>query len=227
MTVSSTPGPEAAPRSDSADAPGDIAVNLQVSGLLGVPARVADSYVTALRRRHPQARPDQIVHLIQKQYLLAMGVGAAGTGLLSLRRLSAPWLVGISAGHLGACGSLSAFYLLCLARVYHLDASTTTHLLTSCTFGESEGGILEEHFAGRWWRTALAYLPTSQVRLAQGIGDRSLRRARRRGGVSSGAAALGPSIGAGLGFTSGRILGHRVIEAAHALLGTPPHRFVT
>jgi len=192
---------------------------------LAAPARLAERYLGALRRRHPEATPAQILYLVDKQFALAMSVGGTTTGLLALPRRGPGALWGISAAHLGACAAVSTLYLLCLARVHGLDPAATRALVTSCALGETEGGVLEEHFAGTWWRTALAYLPVSQVRFVDRVAAQSLRRARRRGEVSRSAAGLPAGIGATMGFASGRVLAGRVARAAAGHLGRPPAHF--
>ncbi len=192
---------------------------------LGVASGLARRYVSALRRRHPGAVPRQLLHVLEKQYLLTMSVGATATGLLTPRTGTLPRMIGLSAAHLGTSGAVSTLYLLCLAEVYGLGPAQSAQLVRSCALGRVDGGILEQQFTGTWWRSALAYLPASQVRFTQRIASRSLARAAKRGGVSSAASALPAGIGGTLGFTSGRILGNRVVDAATALLGDPPHKF--
>lgn len=199
--------------------------DLEVRGPLALPARLAGRYVDVLRRRHPGASPAQIMHVLEKQFLLAMSVGTAGTGVASLRATRAPHLVGLSAAHLGGAGTLSTFYLLCLSHVYSLNDAASKVLVSSCAFGDVGGGIIEQQFAGTWWRSAVAYLPVSQVRFLNQIAQRSLAKARRKGGVSPAASALPAGIGLGTGFTGGRVAANRVVSAAAEHLGLPPSSF--
>lgn len=201
------------------------AVPVDGGGVPAVPTRLAEGYVAFLRRRHPGASPGQLLHVLQKQYLLAMSFGGAGTGLLALRTHTAPRLLGLSAAHLGTGTGISTVYLLCLANVYALGADDARDLVRRCALGDVDPRILEQQFAGTWWRTALAYLPASQVRFTRSLAERQLERAARRGGVSASAAALPAGIGGTLGFAAGRILANRVIDAATNVLGAPPRAF--
>lgn len=206
------------------DAPAALP-DLEVRGALTLPSRLAGRYVMTLRRRHPGATPGQIIHVLEKQFLLAMSVGTAGTGVAGLRARRLPPLLGLSAAHLGAAGALATFYLLCLSHVYALGDVATRALIGSCAVGGDRGGILEQQFAGTWWRSAAAFLPVSQARYLNNIAARSLRRAAAKGGVSRMAPALPAGIGLGVGFTGGRIAANRVVSAAAAHLGVPPSAF--
>lgn len=195
-------------------------------GATALGMRVATAYVAALRRRHPRATPAQLSHVIEKQFLMAMALGGTGTGLLALRGRRAATLVGLSAAHLGSAGVLSSVYLFALAHIHGLDPSSTADLVRTCALGEGKGGILEQQFQGTWWKSALAYLPASQVRFVNNIASRSLAKAARKGGVSASATALPGSIGATVGFTGGRTLGNRVVDAAAERLGPAPRSFL-
>ena len=195
--------------------------------VIRVPLSLAYRYVSALRRQHPGATPGQLLHVLEKRYLLAMSLGGTGTGLLALGRSRTASLLGVSAAHLGVSATISAFHLLTVAAVYGLSLAHAQDLLHRCSFGEISGDIVEQQLGvgDSWWSTALAYLPASQVRFADRLADRQLRRAARRGGVTRSATALPAGIATTLGFSGGRILGHRVIRAAASFLGAPPNHF--
>src|SRR5690625_975555 len=226
-----------------------------------VPLSLAYRYVGVLRRQHPGATPRQVLHVLEKRYLLAMSLGGTGTGLLSLGRTRTTSLLGISAAHLGGRAAVSAFHLLPVAAVYGVSPARAQDLLQRCpcggvarhiavqplgvaavygvspahapdplqrcSFGEISGYIVDQQLGvgDSWWSTALAYLPASQVRFVDRLADRQLRRAAMRGGVSRSATALPAGIATTLGFSGGRILGHRVIRAAASFLGAPPNHF--
>lgn len=192
-----------------------------------VPLSLAYRYVGVLRRQHPGATPRQVLHVLEKRYLLAMSLGGTGTGLLSLGRTRTTSLLGISAAHLGVSAAVSAFHLLTVAAVYGVSPAHAQDLLQRCSFGEISGDIVDQQLevGDSWWSTALAYLPASQVRFVDRLADRQLRRAAMRGGVSRSATALPAGIATTLGFSGGRILGHRVIRAAASFLGAPPNHF--
>lgn len=202
---------------------------------LKLPAALARQYVTAVRRRHPGASPREVLYVIEKQFLLALGVGGGGTGLLALRPRRMPGLLAVSAGHVGASGAISAFYLLAAAQVHGLSPAAWRGLLAQCSLGGNPGGVLEQHLGldghlgleESWWSTALAYLPVSQVRLIDRVADRQLQRAAAKGAVSRGARVLPGAVATTLGVTSGRILASRVVSAARETLGDPPAHFPT
>lgn len=187
--------------------------------------RLAEAYLTSLRRRHPGATPAEILHVVNQQFLLAMALGGAGTGLASLRARKTLPLLGLSAAHMGASGTIAAFYLFVRANLYGLGPAETRNLIATCSFGENPGGILEQQAAGTWWRSALAYLPASQVHFVKGVSDRALRRPARKGRLSPSAKALPAGIGTTVGLSSGRVLGNRVIDAASMRMGPAPLAF--
>ena len=192
----------------SAAAGGDTRESGEV---IRVPLSLAYRYVSALRRQHPGATPRQLQHVLEKRYLLAMSLGGTGTGLLALGRSRTASLLGVSATHLGVSATISAFHLLTLAAVYGLSPAHAQDLLQRCSFGEISGDIVEQQLGvgDSWWSTALAYLPASQVRFVDRLAE----------------TALPAGIATTLGFSGGRILGHRVIRAAVSFLGAPPNHF--
>lgn len=205
----------------------DIAVMEPPRPALRLPTAAARTYVAALRRRHPGASPAQLLYVMERQYLLVMSAGGSSTGLLSLRRTGIASLLGLSAAHLGASGAVSVVYLLAMAEIYGLPPSASQVLVTRCTFGKNPGGILDQQLGlgPKWWNTALAYLPASQVRFTAGVAERSLERAARRGGVVAASRALPAGIGTAVGAVAGRALANRIIDAATELLGSPPRHF--
>lgn len=196
-----------------------------VDGGSGAVYAVAAAYVALLRRRHPGASPAQILHVMDKQFLMVAALGGTGTGIATGRVRTAGPLLGLSAAHVGLTASFAAVYLFGRAQIYALGVEEARRLVVSCTFGSGSHGILEQQFAGTWWRSATAYLPVSQVRLYQRVANRSLQRVARKRSISRSAKLLPTGIGSAIGFGAGRIFANRVIDAATSQLGRPPLTF--
>lgn len=165
------------------------------------------------------------MYVLERRYLMGMSVGAGVTGALSSIPRGTIGSIGLSGAHAGMWASLSAFHLLTLAHVYQLDPAMTKRLVSTCWVGSDQGDIIQQQFANTWWRSTLAYLPVSQIRSVQGIANNQIERLARKRGVVAVSKLLPGGLGVSMGVTSGRVLGNRVIDAAHGLLGDPPTSF--
>lgn len=202
---------------------------LPPSSPLGRAAHAAGlRWVRLARWQHPGATPEQVVYVLQRQYLTAMTVGTAATGLLALRPMRTTGALGLSAGHLGASGALAGVYLSALAHVYGLDAEHTRGLLAHCVTAEHTGVLEQQLGLGRssWWATATAALPVSQVQFVDRLAARQLHKTAAKRGVVSAAALLPGTIGVSIGASAGRIWARHVIDSAAELLGAPPQEFL-
>lgn len=194
------------------------------------PAAAAHAYVDSLRRKHPTASPAQLLYLLDKKFLLTLGLTGSGTGLTAVTPMRFSSALGLSAGHASAAVSAASLYLLAVAYVHGIDEEEqVVALIRHCSWGTPGGSVVEQQLgigASTWAATALTRLPVSQVRWAHQIADRQLRRAAKRGGVSSAARLLPFGIGSVFGFISGRMWARGVIDAARQHLGPVPTTFL-
>lgn len=202
--------------------PTDVETPQELGGPWKVAYAAANRYVGVAKRQFPHATPRQLVHVLDQRYLMGMGLGAGLTGALSSLPRNAITSLCLSGAHVGMWTSLTTLHLLSLAHVYELAPEETKRLVTSCWGGINHGGILTQQFSRSWWPSTLAYLPVSQVRSVQEVTHNQLKKLARKRGVMGLSKALPPGLGVGLGFSSGRILGHRVLAAARQFLGDPP-----
>lgn len=195
-----------------------------------IPRSFVAAYVSSVRAAHPNAGPAEIAYLLQRRYQFAMGIGGVATGMMALRPMGTVAAGGLTAAHLAGAAGLSSVYLLALCEIYEIDdPGVTRHLLASCALGAEDTTPVEYQLglgSTTWYADTLARLPVAHVRWAHSIAARQLAKAARKGGVSRSAAVLPSGIGLALGFTSGRLLARRVIDAARAHLGAPPATFL-
>ncbi|UZN04180.1 hypothetical protein [Cellulomonas sp. S1-8] len=198
-----------------------------------IPSATIHAHVEGVKRRNPGAGPDEIIRLLEKEYLLvvagtggAVGAAAAapivGTGLATALTLSDV------ATFFGA----SAAFSLAVASVHGIEVADTERrkaLLLATLLGESGAkvvGDVTELTTIRVGKLLLTRMPMGTVKKVNNQLTRKLVRtqAARFGGVALG--RLAPyGIGAAVGVAGGRALGGTVVKGARLAFGPPPETF--
>ena len=198
-----------------------------------IPSATIHAHVERIRRRNPGADPQQVVRLLEKEYLNvvaatggAVGVAAAapsvGTGV------AAALTVGDVATFFGA----SAAFALAVASVHGIevqDVERRKALLLATLLGES-GARAVGDTAGistvRVARNLLTRMPLGTVRA---VNSQLTRRMVKRQAAKQGALALGRltpfGIGLAIGVVGGRALGKTVVGGARIAFGPAPETF--
>lgn len=200
-----------------------------------IPSATIHAHVESLRRRNPEASPQQIVWLLEREYLrvvqstgAAVGVAAAapsvGTGVA----------LALTVSDVATFFGASAAFSLAIASVHGIeveDAERRRALLLSTILGESAAKVVTDsaqlttaHFA----RTLLTRMPTSTIRSVNSTLTRRLIRAQaaRQSGFAFGR-LLPFGIGAAVGVAGARALSKPVIEGARLAFGPAPAHFPT
>lgn len=197
-----------------------------------IPSATIHAHVQSLRRRNPAASPEQIIGLLEREYLFvlasaggAVGVAAAapavGTGVA----------MALTASDVATFFASSAAFSLAVASVHGIevqDAGRRRALLLGTIVGDSAVlvGADVEITSGAFARALLTRMPTSTIgRVNRVLTQRMIRRqAVRQGALAFG--RLAPfGIGAVIGVTGARALGRTVINGARRAFGPPPLRF--
>ena len=198
-----------------------------------IPSATIHAHVERIRRRNPVADPQQVVRLLEKEYLNvvaatggAVGVAAAapsvGTGV------AAALTVGDVATFFGA----SAAFALAVASVHGIevqDVERRKALLLATLLGES-GARAVGDTAGistvRVARNLLTRMPLGTVRA---VNSQLTKRMVRRQVARQGSLAIGRlapfGIGLAIGVVGGRALGKTVVGGARIAFGPAPETF--
>lgn len=207
----------------------DTAIDKAVS----VPSATVHAHVDAVRRRNPEATPEQVVVLLEREYLRVIAaaggvVGAAAAAPVIGTGLSMTLTVSDVATFFAA----SAAFTLAVASVHGIEVEDSPRrraLLLATILGDSGAaavGEAAEIGSLTFARTLLTRVPTTTVKRVNKILTRRL--VRKQVGRQS-ALALGRlapfGVGAAIGVMGARALGRTVIDGARAAFGAAPATF--
>lgn len=208
-----------------------------VDGLLDkalqVPSAVIHAHVEKLRRRNPHASPAQIIHLLEKQYLMAVSTSGGAVGAAAAAPMVGTGVgVALTTTEVGTFFAASAAFALAVADVHGIGVEESARrraLLMATVLGEQGAKTVgaEADIGSRaWGRTLLVNMPTATIkRVNSALTKRLIRRqAGRQGALALG--RLAPfGIGAVVGATGARAMGRTVIQGAYKAFGPPPAAF--
>jgi hypothetical protein len=198
-----------------------------------IPSATIHAHVERVRRRNPGADPQQVVRLLEKEYLRVVATtgGAVGTAA-ALPSVGTGTAVALTAGDVATFFGASAAFALAVASVHGIDvqdAERRKALLLATLLGEAGARAVGDS-AGissvRVARTLLTRMPLGTVRSVNAqLTKRMVRRqAAKQGGLALG--RLAPfGIGLVIGVAGGRALGKTVVEGARAAFGPAPTTF--
>lgn len=214
-------------------APRTTFVETALDRAVAVPSATVHAHVDAVRRRNPGATPEQVVVLLEREYLRVIAaaggvVGAAaaapgvGTGLG----------VTLTVSDVATFFAASAAFTLAVASVHGIEVEDTPRrraLLLATILGDSGAaavGEAAEIGSLTFARTLVTRVPTTTVKRVNKILTRRL--VRKQVGKQS-ALALGRlapfGIGAAIGVVGARALGHTVVDGARTAFGPAPATF--
>ncbi|GIG38767.1 hypothetical protein [Cellulomonas phragmiteti] len=198
-----------------------------------IPSATIHAHVESVKRKNPSAGPEEIVHLLEKEYLLVVAgtggaVGAAAAAPIVGTGLATALTVSDVATFFGA----SAAFSLAVASVHGIEVADTERrkaLLLASLLGDSGAKVIgdaTEITTIRVGKLLLTRMPMGTVKKVNNQLTRKLLRtqAARFGGVALG--RLAPyGIGAAIGVAGGRALGQTVVKGARLAFGPPPATF--
>jgi len=198
-----------------------------------IPSATIHAHVDSLRRRNPEATPEQLVRLLEKEYLLivqsaggAVGASAAapavGTGVALV----------LTASDVATFFGASAAFALAVASVHGIeveDSDRRRALLLTTILGDSGGKIVAdgaELTSVSVARALLTRMPMATVRKVNTTMTRRLVRTQLTKQTGLAVGRLIPfGIGLVVGVAGARSLGKNVIEGARKAFGPPPLTF--
>lgn len=198
-----------------------------------VPSATIHAHVDSLRRKNPEATPEQLVRLLEKEYLLvvqsaggAVGASAAapavGTGVA----------MALTVSDVATFFGASAAFALAVASVHGIeveDVERRRALLLTTILGDDGTKIVAEGAELTSVSVARALLTRMPMATVRKVNTTMTRRLVRTQLTKQTGLAVGRLIPFGVGLVVGvagaRSLGKTVIEGAHKAFGPPPLAF--
>lgn len=199
---------------------------------LQVEAPVVNAYVDRVRRQRPQAKPAEVVDLLERRYRQAvMGIGAASGAVAVVPGVGTATALASGGAEVAAFISATAMYVLGLARVYGMpthDPEVRRALVLGVLLGEgSLAGFGGAELAGKHWPKLISRQGATGK--LTGLNGRMTRIMVRRFTTRQGALLLGRAlpmgIGAGVGAVGNAALARGSIKNAHRAFGPAPATF--
>ncbi|QZN86186.1 hypothetical protein [Cellulomonas sp. C5510] len=198
-----------------------------------IPSATVHAHVDQLRRKHPDATPQRLVELLEREYLLLVqGTGGAVGAAAAAPAVGTGVALALTLGDVATFFGASAAFSLAVASVHGIDvqdAERRRALLLATILGETgvkaaadAGGIRTVSVA----RALLTRMPTGTIRRVNTRLTRQLfrRQLARQSGLALG--RLVPfGVGAVVGVTGARALARTVIEGAQQAFGPAPASF--
>ena len=208
-------------------------IDAMLDKAVSVPSAAIHAHVDKLRARNPQATPEQIGGMLEKQYLLAGGAAGGAVGAAAAApAVGTGAATALTASEVAAFFAASAAFALGVADVHGIavdDVPRRKALLLATVLGEQGARTVGEQAglaSGAWARSLLVNMPTTTIRR---VNTALTRRLLRRQAARHGALAMGRlvpfGVGAAIGVTGGRALGRTVVEGARKAFGPPPLHF--
>lgn len=200
---------------------------------VAIPSGVIHDHVDRLRARNPHATPEQIIALLEKQYLLAVSASGGAVGAAAATPAVGTGVgIALTSSEIATFFAASSAFALAVADVHGIGVEETARrraLLLATVMGEQGSSVVSTQTGlnpGAWARTLLVNMPTRTIKQVNRVLTRRIIRnqASRQGALALG--RLAPfGIGAVIGVTGARALGKTVIVGARKAFGPPPAAF--
>jgi len=200
---------------------------------VAIPSATIHAHVQKVRSRNPGASPEQLVRLLEKEYLGVVQVAGGAVGAVAAApAVGTGTAFALTVGDVATFFGASAAFALAVASVHGIDVADTDRrkaLLLASILGES-GAAAVQDAAGigsvRVARSLLTRMPLATVRKVNSTLTRRMirRQAAKQGGLALG--RLAPfGIGLAIGVAGGRALAHTVIDGSRIAFGPAPAVF--
>jgi hypothetical protein len=198
-----------------------------------IPGARIHAHVDDLRRRNPSATPDQLVTILERDYLrVIQGAGAAVGAAAAAPAVGTGFALALTVSDVATFFAASAAFSLAVASVHGIDVQDVPRrraLVLATILGESgakavgdAAEISSVHFA----RTLLTHMPTTTIAKVNTTLTKRLIRRQALRQSALGVGRLAPfGVGAVIGVAGARALGKTVIEGARLAFGPAPQRF--
>jgi hypothetical protein len=208
--------------------------------LLSVHRPVVLAHLRSIRKRHPEASPEEVIRVLEQRYLAAVTTGGAATGAVALvPGVGTLAALGISGAETVGFLEASALLAQSVAEVHGLptsDPDRASTLVMTLMLGPA-GTSLVRQFADEatgkgtprsayWGELVTKRMPASMLKaLTDKVRRIFLRRFAARQGAGVVFRVMPFGIGAVVGGAGNRIAGRRVVAATRDAFGPAPARF--
>jgi hypothetical protein len=208
-------------------------VDAALARAVTIPSSTIHAHVDSLRRRNPEANPEQIIRLLEKEYLrVVQSTGGAVGAVAAAPSVGTGVALALTASDIATFFGASAAFALAVASVHGIeveDADRRTALLLTTILGEKKGVIVTDSAELTSVSVARALLTRMPMATVRKVNTTMTRRfVRTQVGKQTGL-AIGRLIPFGVGMVIGvagaRGLGRTVIDGARKAFGQPPAHF--
>jgi hypothetical protein len=210
-----------------------------VDRVLSIQRPVVLAHIRVLRAMHPTATPEELVHSLERRYLLAVTGGGAGVGVVAaLPAVGTVASLAVSAAETLGFLEATTLFVQSVTEVHGIalsDPERSRTLVMAMLLG-SGGQDLVKQLAGQaaggaprsrfWGEMVTKQLPRVAVdQIAERIRAAFLRRFVVTQGGSFVGRVLPFGIGAVVGGAGNHLLGRRVVQASRQAFGPAPATF--
>lgn len=227
-------------RSTSRGVPIPDRINRGIDRMLAVQRPAVQANIANIRRRHPDATPEEVAYLVGRRYLLAVTASGAAVGTVAVvPSVGTIATLALSAVETAAFLEATALYAQSIAELHALpvtDPDRARALVLALMLGK-EGSALVHQWGLEatesevtrelYWRQVVSSsIPRVVIApLVQRLQSAFARRVATTGSEGILAKALPFGIGAVVGGAGNRITAARVVRAARLAFGTFPDTF--
>ncbi len=198
-----------------------------------VPSSAIHAHVSQVRRRHPEASPEQILKLLEKEYLLVVASAGGAVGAAAAApAVGTGVALALTASDVATFFASSAAFVLAVASVHGIevdDVERRRALLLTALLGESGAKAVEDltgFGAANAARLLLTRMPMATVKKVNTTLTRRMVRAQlgKQTGLFFGR-LLPYGVGVVVGAAGGRALGRQVVVGTRKAFGSAPLAF--
>ncbi|KQT02253.1 hypothetical protein [Cellulomonas sp. Leaf395] len=198
-----------------------------------IPSTTIHAHVSSLRRRHPDASPEQLVRLLEKEYLLVVqSTGGAVGATAAAPAVGTGVALALTASDIATFFGASAAFALAVASVHGIEVEDTDRrraLLLTTILGDTGAKIVTDSAELTSVSVARALLTRMPMATVRKVNTTMTRRFVRTQVTKQTGLAVGRIIPFGIGLVIGvagaRALGKNVIDGARRAFGPPPLTF--
>jgi len=208
--------------------------------VLAIHRPVVLAHIRSIRRRHPQASPEQVVRILEKRYLTAVTTGGALVGATAvIPGVGTGITLALSGAETVGFLDATALFTQSVSEVHGIavaDPDRARALVMTMMLGR-EGSDLVRQLASQmtgsgparsayWGELITRSLPRAILGpLSDRLKRAFLRQFATRGGASVLGKALPFGIGAVIGGVGNHILGNKVMQSSRLAFGPAPQWF--
>lgn len=200
---------------------------------LAVPSSVIAESVLKLRRAHPNESPAQIAGRLERRFLRTVTTSGAAVGMAAaIPAAGTGTAIAAVGGETALVLSAAAVLALSLAEVYGIpisDMEKRRTLVLSIAVGDGAmllvRGLLGK--TGKGWASFMSKdMSTASLKI---LNSALMKKFLIKAGTKQGLVTIGKiapfGIGAVIGASGNRAIGHRLIRNSREILGPPPARW--